>query len=112
MMLLYVVTASASAICAAPRIARSPRVTPTFAAAANDGGECTERTAADHRAGADECALSEEPATADRAVVDFCGRSHGSGHVGLLTVSGRQMHDSRDFVEEPKTEHESLEISL
>src|ERR1700760_2026626 len=37
MMLVYVVTASASAICAAPRIARSPFLTPPFFAAANDG---------------------------------------------------------------------------
>src|ERR1700733_11592714 len=37
MMLVYVVTASASAICAAPTIATSPLVTPPPLAAANDG---------------------------------------------------------------------------
>src|SRR5690349_4820517 len=37
MMFVYVVTASASAIWAAPRIATSPLVTPPFAALANDG---------------------------------------------------------------------------
>src|SRR5437764_13278979 len=80
MMLVYVVTASASAIWAAPMIARSPFVTPPLLAAANDGPSAS--NAAPPASTPAPAAVRPKNSlrfACDLVVLDMCALSFGCG---------------------------------